>query len=376
MNETQLHGVGGWLALLVISMLVLNPIWSLRPAAEFFVQEQQYLQLVHNAEWSSIKNKTYTIITLSAAFIAYAGFGLWRRRDPVAVSTAIAAMWIGGPGATLLVMLWVLGSMDQDAIPGFIASLGVAGIWTAYLMKSRRVKNTYGFQGADPHVSSTNRHSNEPTFNDPGGSRVTDEALAVNDHAGERAIHVPRDFAMDPNAPKILSENELYAIAWKETEVGKVDKGVWARAFAECNGDKDRTLSSYIRQRTEELRTKQKARLFDYIEQRETEEEKILNSEIVTLRARAKKLGETYSSLREIKKVLEKRGYGFNQIDSRDNDDFTLLMTAAQKGDESAVILLLLAGAKKYLTTTSGETAISLARGNNYLAIAKFIEEF
>jgi hypothetical protein len=52
--------------------------------------------------------------------------------------------------------------------------------------------------------------------------------------------------------------NEFYAAALQEVETGSQDKALWARAIADCDGNRDRATSIYVRQRAALLRpTKQ-----------------------------------------------------------------------------------------------------------------------
>jgi len=51
----------------------------------------------------------------------------------------------------------------------------------------------------------------------------------------------------------LVIDNNLYAIAMSELDTGQQDKGLWARCFAETDGDVSSTRAAYIRRRVEIL---------------------------------------------------------------------------------------------------------------------------
>jgi hypothetical protein len=76
---------------------------------------------------------------------------LARGRDWSVVNRAKAILWIAGPIAA--VVLWVVipatifGTtldFNPQSVGGLLGSILGAGIWTAYLSKAKRVRNTYG----------------------------------------------------------------------------------------------------------------------------------------------------------------------------------------------------------------------------------------
>jgi hypothetical protein len=50
------------------------------------------------------------------------------------------------------------------------------------------------------------------------------------------------------------THSRLYAVAWDEIQSGNVDKGLWARSYAQCAGNKEKTLSLYLKERVKELK--------------------------------------------------------------------------------------------------------------------------
>ena len=72
-------------------------------------------------------------------------------RDWLVVRRAKAILWIAGPGFLIvqgiIIPIMIFGKTvadDPKFIGGFLASIIATSIWTAYLSKSKRVRNTYG----------------------------------------------------------------------------------------------------------------------------------------------------------------------------------------------------------------------------------------
>ena len=73
------------------------------------------------------------------------------------------------------------------------------------------------------------------------------------------------------HAPKSLSDDALYEMAWKETEKNKGDRGLWAKAYAVCDGEEEKTRAYYIRERVKFLQQIQQKRLDGYKTKKEEE---------------------------------------------------------------------------------------------------------
>ena len=52
---------------------------------------------------------------------------------------------------------------------------------------------------------------------------------------------------------------DLFAIAWSEIEEGKMKKGLWAKAFADASGDKEKAKAIYLKSRVKRLKYKRKS---------------------------------------------------------------------------------------------------------------------
>lgn len=146
------RGVGGWLLLLVVGMMILGPLLGAgRINAEIMMAEKQYPDITSLEEWKTYKTVTWWIFFAVASISFYGGLGLSRGNDRAAVTRAKIILWITGPGASLalgiLVPIMVFGESnagDGQFVGAFIVSIIAAAIWTTYLAKSKRVRNTYG----------------------------------------------------------------------------------------------------------------------------------------------------------------------------------------------------------------------------------------
>lgn len=56
------------------------------------------------------------------------------------------------------------------------------------------------------------------------------------------------------STPERIDERTLYAQVLDEIESGNIDRGLWAKTFAECNGDENRTQAKYLAYRVKEFK--------------------------------------------------------------------------------------------------------------------------
>ena len=144
-------GVGGWLLLLVVGLAVLEPFLGAGIlSADLMSAESQHPNLKTLATWNDYKNVTWFAFIVVAFLSFYAGLGLARGRDMSVVRRAKILLWITGPAATVVlghfipVLIFGKFATDPQFIRNLIASTIMAGIWTAYLSRSKRVRATYG----------------------------------------------------------------------------------------------------------------------------------------------------------------------------------------------------------------------------------------
>ncbi len=275
------HGVGGWLALLVAGMLVLGPLLGVgRTYGEFASAEREYPALAQVAEWSSFKTAEWVALLIFCAISIYGGLGLATKRTPDAVSRAKLVLWFNYPISIVVTAMIIPATMIPDsgkeaamAIPSLLAALLAVAIWTAYLNRSKRVRNTYGLQSAvTPTLSAGGtdpdpfeRMSNpEPGTPRPSISRptadMTNAATPITSTASQQLV---------------VDEDRIYALIATELETNAQEKGLWTRLFAQCGGDEKQTKVLYIKQRAERLIAAESLRLEHVARERAAEAEKL-----------------------------------------------------------------------------------------------------
>jgi len=145
MNQVKMHemhdsarepsGIGGWLIVLCLLLLV----W--RPVSSALVASQALSVLSVRGPSLGVALAALTLVT---AFGVAAGIALLSRRGP-AVSMAIAALLLS---AALDLTIYTSSYFPSNRMPGdeylYVAvSLIYHGAWLTYLLVSRRVRNTY-----------------------------------------------------------------------------------------------------------------------------------------------------------------------------------------------------------------------------------------
>ncbi|MDO8273635.1 MAG: DUF2569 family protein [Gammaproteobacteria bacterium] len=151
-KNTNISGVGGWLAFLVFGLMVLGPLGGYGQAyGELNDALKQFPQLANNPQWQSYQQFTWLFVAVSTTMSFSAGYGLWKIHSPESVRFAILALWLAGPLVNLFYLISVVVIFDsydsENEIPrmigGVLGTCIAAAIWSAYLMRSDRVRNTY-----------------------------------------------------------------------------------------------------------------------------------------------------------------------------------------------------------------------------------------
>jgi hypothetical protein len=151
--DRKISGVGGWLALLVVVMIGWGPLTSIfKTGSNIWIAEMQNPGVVSVPQWLTFKIMTWCVVGAAVVYSIISGFLLCVKKEPASVKNAIACLWIGGPVAAFVLRILIpWGSFGtatlEDEMPqsigAIIGSIIVASIWTAYLRKSKRVRNTY-----------------------------------------------------------------------------------------------------------------------------------------------------------------------------------------------------------------------------------------
>jgi len=275
------HGVGGWLALLVAGMVVLGPLLGIgRTYGEFAAAEREYPALAQVAEWSSFKTVEWAALLFFCAISIYGGLGLATKRTPDAVSRAKLVLWFNYPISITVTAMIIPATMIPDGgkqaamvVPSLFASLIAVAIWTAYLNRSMRVKNTYGLRNESPvaQVSATAyqvSRTNNLTSTGPATTDGSQYAMALPSNGGTNKSTQAIDY------PAPIDEDRVYRQIAEELETGATDKGIWTRLFAECGGDEKQTKVLYIKQRAERLISAERLRFEQAVREHAAEVER------------------------------------------------------------------------------------------------------
>lgn len=73
---------------------------------------------------------------------------------------------------------------------------------------------------------------------------------AINNYVEK---HQTTNYKQDISDTGMIHDNKMYEIAMDEIETGTVQKGLYARAFSQSEGDKDKTAALYINFRVQSL---------------------------------------------------------------------------------------------------------------------------
>ena len=126
-------------------MTVLSP-WV--RAGEILRDTRTLAPLYDSDEWQTFVIVYWGIFAVLSLISFGGGWGLYRKSDWSAVRHAKVILWITGPGGVATSSLAIVILLGSEAVDGstvirFVVSTLLASIWTMYLSKSKRVKNTY-----------------------------------------------------------------------------------------------------------------------------------------------------------------------------------------------------------------------------------------
>jgi hypothetical protein len=141
-KEKKLSGVGGWLLLFIISLIILNPIAQLCSVGDVPSVLSNIPEEASNLRNTIIvDNIVGSIVVL---FGAYVGICLWRVKY---YGVKIAKIFFVINTAYIIIIAAfytkVIAVSNQNALQTIIRTLAYNVIWYFYLTNSERVKNTY-----------------------------------------------------------------------------------------------------------------------------------------------------------------------------------------------------------------------------------------
>lgn len=151
-TKTAPSGVGGWLAFLIIVLMVLGPLLSLGSVySEISGIERLQLRIANESDWWLSKLALWCLTVVPVAISFSVGYHLWRDHRPETVEFAISGLWamVALSFLSNFIVAFGIFNLSFEAVANALMknafSIVVAvGVWTLYLRKSIRVKNTYG----------------------------------------------------------------------------------------------------------------------------------------------------------------------------------------------------------------------------------------
>ncbi len=152
MDRKELRGVRGWLAFFVLALCALGPALELvQQVGDFASARQNMAGTALASRWASYETVAWVVFAVTVLLRWAAGFMLLRVFRRVSVRVAVAVLF----ATPLLSQLGNLGAIAAafgdsaaraaggEVVAGLLRGLLIAAVWTAYLMRSRRVGNTY-----------------------------------------------------------------------------------------------------------------------------------------------------------------------------------------------------------------------------------------
>lgn len=151
-TDLQPAGVGGWLLFLIFALIFLGPlVGSGRMMSDLTQAEVLYPALPELDVWKTYKIVAWILQAIAVALSIYAGRLLLAKRSQDTKQKVIMLLWASGPVMALVAMIAPAFVMGMDAMPSFgevavpVLSASVSAlVWTLYIKKSKRVRNTYG----------------------------------------------------------------------------------------------------------------------------------------------------------------------------------------------------------------------------------------
>lgn len=149
--DGELRGVKGWLLTFVIIMAVVSPLLgTILAYIELYTGDAAYLPDIPQV--AQLRLFTWVLVAVDAAIGWFAVYRLLAIHNWLSVQITIACVWIGSVGIMVVALFGVTtitGASVGDLLAesggprAIIQPFGFALIWTAYLLKSERVANTY-----------------------------------------------------------------------------------------------------------------------------------------------------------------------------------------------------------------------------------------
>lgn len=158
-DNAQLRGVGGWLAFLIYSRLWASAPWSVvTTLGEIRKAEDLNPAVIGSPIWEQMQISTWATVLFGVAICVITSLLMLKHHEWGSVRAMIAGLWVAGPlvtAANLAICAWIakISLWGPASYAATIPTLFPAIVWTAYLLRSRRVANTYPRAANPPPAS-------------------------------------------------------------------------------------------------------------------------------------------------------------------------------------------------------------------------------
>ena len=141
-------GIGGWLLFFILTRTILGPPWNaFRLNQRWNEVSEQVPNFATSHDFTLLQSISWSTFAVGTAISVTSGLLLWKWKNRRSVTIAVYALWMAGP--LLGIVSYIVSLLVTDTHPElsdlsiFALPLASAVIWTAYLVKSKRVRNTY-----------------------------------------------------------------------------------------------------------------------------------------------------------------------------------------------------------------------------------------
>ncbi len=146
-GDGELRGVGGWLTFFLVTLGVFSPAVTL---ISVLTMTNGQTAAAFGDAWDSVLRAEWSIAGIACLAMWFAVYRFLAVRNWTTVLIGIAVIWLVASVTLIVEPLIVAGllGLPLTQLYGAMGSslvrpLIYAGIWTAYLLKSERVANTY-----------------------------------------------------------------------------------------------------------------------------------------------------------------------------------------------------------------------------------------
>jgi Protein of unknown function (DUF2569) len=267
----ELYGVGGWLLFFAVGCFLglLADLGRVNTDARSMgLSVGGYLSIPHPSIGLTKATLLYEVIAVACIYWMMFSKSVNFRKY---TSVLLLSMF---PVVCLVAFVNSYEGVGAALASGFIRWAVSCGVWVSYLQLSTRVRVT--FEHCIPEESQKIQNHNQSLIS-PGSEHVSTIAPAV---AGEEArVTIP---ASDE------PEEQFWAIALSECDEQKMRPGLWAKAFADAQGQEAVAKAQYMRLRAAQLQTehmllkeqefaeKQRAHQAEMFQQQELEAEQAI----------------------------------------------------------------------------------------------------